>query len=119
MAKTDNYTLQEIIDAAKKDGYDWNKGGRYEFKEGGQRQRVSYCVLEQAARNLGKESGYWQRLNTALNLLDKEYFNTRKKPGDMIWQFNDELAESYDEVITFMEETLTPYGLDTVITVED
>lgn len=105
-------TVQDVIDAAKKNGLAWERRGSYFHEEyiGNYTYRITAaCVLGQAAYNLGVEPDY----------LDQELghiagsSSTRK-----ITIFNDKEATSYEEAVALLEQVLTPFAdseLDAVV----
>lgn len=90
-------TIAELIEAAEKNGWEWKNDPRTHDPS-------SFCVLEQAALNLGAEASAWAPISTALDNLDLS-----KTLGTDIWDFNDSIAGSYEESLNNMKEVLKGY----------
>lgn len=101
-----NVTLKELIEAAEKNGFPWiGHGTRNEKSE-----NTRYCVLEQAALNLGLHRSSWAEISEGLNAISP-------KLGETIWVYNDDQAKSYEEAFSFLKKSLEPFSEDTKITV--
>lgn len=96
-------TVQQIIDAAEKDGFPWNKGG-YTGGNG------SVCIMEQAARNLGVRG---PNLVSALNSQlpkRKTIKGALKGLGDWITGYNDaKHTADYSTAFTILKLVLSPF----------
>lgn len=105
MAKK-TFTVQNIIDAAEKNGYEWrgNENPLRFVKYDSLAHQQNFCVLEQAAKNLGLEAWQWTDLSEAINTLDDE------ERGDRIWDYNDDKARSYKDAAGYLKRILKKYA---------
>jgi hypothetical protein len=99
-------TVNEVIEAIKKNGYEW--GGHNSKRSRGY---GAYCVLEQAALNLGLTARHWSRLAHALGELGSEQ---NQSFGVAIFYYNDYSAKSYDDAAKYSEKLLRKHGDKTI-----
>lgn len=95
--------VKTIYKALEKNGLPWGRG-LYRDWVG------NYCALGQAAHNLKVEP---TMLHQALNRLD-----ITDAPGSMIALYNDNTAQSYEDVVKRAKEILEPY-FDKTLTIRD
>lgn len=91
-------TVRDVFEALKKNGYPWGRG-LYEDVESG-----TFCAMGQAARNLNVDPN---ELHTELNDAISKY--SAAYPANAIETFNDDKAETYEDVVKFAEKVLSPY----------
>lgn len=113
--------IQDIIDAAKKNGYPWGKG-EYIVREDPSdlhSKVVSACVYGQAAENLemSADEMVWRLRNAITRNFEEEKMADRHMARiygnnivNSIWQVNDEAAKSYEEAAEYLKTRLSPYA---------
>ena len=95
-------SVGECLDALDKNGYPWTQGSFY-------RSDGSSCAMGQAFRNLGYEG---EAINGALRDGVNKFTNHLSAISGQfrtIIGFNDNTAESYEDVVYFAHQTLDPY----------
>jgi hypothetical protein len=91
------FTIEDVIKAAEKNGFEWNRNGEYfdENEDG----TIRACVLGQAALNLD--------INPDLMIFAMvETAGVFMLP---VWVYNDQAATSYEDAVDFLRKTLLPY----------
>ncbi len=100
-------TVTELLEAAKKNGYEWggHEGNtRIQIDPiSGEETQIGFCILEQAAKNLGLVDHAWNAISEQINMLmgSKTY-----GVGRDIWVYNDDEATSYEDAYNYMERRL-------------
>jgi hypothetical protein len=103
-------TIKEVVEAAKKNGFPWEPGGRWDADPSV--KRTGYCILEQAIINLTEPTKYpeWAALLRAF-----------ADQGIDLWpviDFNDQGAGTYEQVVEKLEEVLKDFDPDMTIEFE-
>lgn len=117
-----SFTGREIYEAMEKNGYKWQANGWIYFERSasgspilkdGKPIILGACILGQAELNLG------------INIASKARFDALF-PAYLIWSFNDQNIgtfhnpryHTYEEILAFAKEKLTPYW-DEVFTFDE